>query len=106
VLFKTRNADLIDDPQFRRDYVYISPEAATWLVDHGVRLVGIDYLSVEAFGADEPLAHRALLGAGVVIVEGLDLREPPPGDYELWCLPIKVAGADGAPARVVLTGVG
>ncbi len=101
VLFQTRNAELIDDPAFRRDYVYLAPEAAEWLVERGVRLVGIDYLSIEAFGA-EPLVHRTLLGANVVIVEGLDLRQPPPGDYELWCLPLKIAGSDGAPARVVL----
>ncbi len=101
VLFQTRNGELIDDPAFRRDYVYLAPEAAEWLVERGVRLVGIDYLSIEAFGA-EPLVHRTLLGANVVIVEGLDLRQPPPGDYELWCLPLKIAGSDGAPARVVL----
>lgn len=106
VLFQTRNVELIDDPAFRRDYVYVAPEAAEWLVERGVRLVGIDYLSIEAFDADQPLAHRALLGAGVVIVEGLDLRQPPPGDYELWCLPLKIAGSDGSPARVVLASRG
>lgn len=102
VLFKTRNGDLIDAPDFRRDYVYVAPEAAEWLVARGVRLVGVDYLSVEAFAAPSPNTHRTLLAAGVVIVEGLDLRAPPPGDYLLWCLPIKLQGSDGAPARVVL----
>jgi arylformamidase len=102
VLFQTRNGELADAPSFCEDFVYIDPAAAEWLVAHGVQLVGIDYLSVEAFGAAEPRTHRTLLRAGVVIVEGLDLRAPPPGDYELWCLPIKLAGADGAPARVVL----
>jgi arylformamidase len=102
VLFKTRNGELASDPSFRRDFVSIGPEAAEWLVARDVRLVGVDYLSVEAFGAPEPRTHRTLLAARVVIIEGLDLREPPPGDYDLWCLPLKLAGSDGAPARVVL----
>jgi arylformamidase len=66
-----------------------------------VQLVGVDYLSVEHFGGDGSV-HRVLLGAGVVVVEGLDLRAVPPGDYELYCLPLKLVGSDGAPARVVL----
>lgn len=102
VLFQTRNRELIGETSFRRDFVYLAPAAAEWLVAQGVRLVGIDYLSVEAFAAPRPLTHLTLLRAGVVIVEGLDLRAPPPGDYELWCLPLKLAGADGAPARAVL----
>jgi arylformamidase len=102
VLFKTRNGQLWNDSAFRKDFVYLAADAARWLVERGVVLVGLDYLSIEEFGAPAPAAHRALLQAGVVVVEGLDLREPPPGEYELWCLPLKVAGADGAPARVVL----
>jgi arylformamidase len=102
VLFRTRNGRLWEEDAFREDYVFIAPDAARWLVDQGVRLVGIDYLSVEEFHGDAARTHHALLGAGVVIVEGLDLREPPPGDYELFCLPLKVVGGDGAPARVVL----
>ena len=102
VLFRTRNGGLWNDDAFREDYVFIAPDAARWLVDRGVRLVGVDYLSVEDFHADSPRTHQVLLGAGVVIVEGLDLREPPPGEYELFCLPVKVVGGDGAPARVVL----
>lgn len=104
VLFQTRNRALISDPTFRKDFVYITPEAAEGLVARGVRLVGIDYLSVEAFDAPSPRTHLILLEAGVVVLEGLDLSLPPPGDYDLWCLPLKVAGADGAPARVVLAG--
>jgi arylformamidase len=102
VLFKTRNGALWDDPAFRKDFVHLAPDAARWLVERGVVLVGVDYLSVERFGAPEPAAHLTLLRAGVVIVEGLDLREPPPGEYELFCLPVKVGGGDGAPARAVL----
>jgi arylformamidase len=103
VLFRTRNSDQWSDSVFKEDFVYLDPEAARWLVDRGVSLIGVDYLSVEAFAAAEPLTHRTLLGAGVVIVEGLDLRDISPGDYFLSCLPLKFAGADGAPARVVLT---
>jgi arylformamidase len=103
VLFRTRNSDYGPDAPFVTDFVHLDPTAARLLVDLGVRLVGVDYLSVESFSAPEPLTHRALLSAGVVIVEGLDLREVSAGDYTLCCLPLRLAGADGAPARVVLT---
>jgi arylformamidase len=102
VLFRTRNSDEWSDAVFKEDFVYLEPDAAQWLASRGTRLVGVDYLSVESFAAAEPLTHRTLLAAGVVIVEGLDLREVPPGDYDLTCLPLKLAGADGAPARAVL----
>jgi arylformamidase len=102
VLFRTRNSERWTPDQFREDFVYLEPQAAEWLRDRGTRLVGIDYLSVEAFDAPEPVTHRLLLAAGVVILEGLDLRGVAPGDYLLCCLPLKLAGADGAPARAVL----
>jgi arylformamidase len=106
VLFKTKNSDFWSAPEkgFRRDFTYISPEAASALVEKGVRLVGIDYLSVEKFGSDDFATHTTLLGAGVVIIEGLDLRQVSAGDYELICLPLKINSetGDGAPARVVL----
>jgi arylformamidase len=102
VLFRTRNSDEWSDSAFKDDFVYIEPEAAQWLADRGTLLIGVDYLSVESFAAPEPLTHRALLNAGVVIVEGLDLRAIAQGDYNLYCMPLKLAGADGAPARVVL----
>jgi arylformamidase len=102
VLFRTRNSDGDQDSAFREDFVALEPDAARWLADHSVLLVGVDYLSVELFSAAEPLAHRALLGAGVVVLEGLDLRHVVPGSYTLACLPLKLAGADGAPARAVL----
>jgi arylformamidase len=106
VLFKTRNSAFWGDPsgQFRTDYTYIEPAAAQALVDAGVRLVGIDYLSVERFQPERFETHEILLSNGVVIVEGLDLREVPPGSYELICLPLRLAGGsgDGAPARAVL----
>lgn len=102
VLFKTRMSGQLRHPDFREDFVYITPEAAAALVAKGVKLVGIDYLSVEKFGSQDFDAHHALLRAGVVVVEGLDLSGAEPGDYDVICLPLLVAGADGAPARVVL----
>lgn len=106
VLFKTRNSEFWNDLSqgFRKDFTYIAPEAAKVLVDSGVKLVGIDYLSVEKFGAETFDTHVTLLEKEVVIIEGLDLREVPAGDYELICLPLKIIGGtgDGAPARTVL----
>jgi arylformamidase len=97
LLFKTRNSEADAQDVFYEDFASISPEAATRLVDAGVRLVGIDYLSV---GSVE--THETLLRAGVIAVEGLDLREIEPGAYTLVCLPLKIAGSDGAPARTIL----
>jgi arylformamidase len=87
---------------FTPDYVALEAEAARWLAAQGARLVGLDALSVDPYDAEDLPAHRALLEAGVVIVEGLDLRGVPAGDYWLCCLPLNLAGGDGAPARVVL----
>lgn len=106
ILFKTRNSDFWNeaDGQFHSDYTYISPAAAKKLIAHGVRLVGIDYLSVERFASESFETHEVLLANGVVIIEGLDLRQVRSGVYELICLPLKIAegSGDGAPARVVL----
>lgn len=102
VLFKTRNSYLWSKKTFVEDFVYITPGAARSLVNEGIKVVGMDYLSVERFGAEEPETHLTLLRAGTLIIEGLDLREVEPGDYELICLPLKVKDGDGAPARVVL----
>jgi arylformamidase len=102
LLLKTPSGGFWSDPQVRRDFVALSPAAAEWLVAQGVLLVGIDYLSVDPYDADPAVAHLTLLGAGIVVLEGLDLREAPPGEYDLAALPLKFAGADGAPARVVL----
>ncbi|HKY03505.1 MAG TPA: cyclase family protein [Blastocatellia bacterium] len=102
VLFKTRNSYLWSRKEFVEDYVYITPAAARVLVSEGIKLVGIDYLSVEKYNSETPETHLTLLGAGTLIIEGLDLREVEPGDYEIICLPLKVKDGDGAPARVVL----
>jgi arylformamidase len=102
VLFRTRNGELWSKQGFQKDFVYLAPDAAEFLLDRGVKLVGIDYLSIEQFHSSDYPVHHMLLEAGVVIVEGLDLRRVSPGEYDLWCLPLKLDGADGCPARVVL----
>ncbi len=102
VLFKTKNSRLWGTQEFVKDFVYVEESGARALVERGVRLVGIDYLSVEKFNFDTPSTHIELLNADVIIVEGLDLSAVSPGDYELICLPLKIRDGDGAPARVVL----
>ena len=102
ILFKTRNSRLLDHEDFRRDFVYLTLDAARWLVERGVRLLAIDYLSVEQMDAQPNVVHQTLLRAGVVIVEGADLRQVAPGSYLLACLPLKIEGADGSPVRAVL----
>ena len=101
LLLKTDNGEFLGMKEFNKGFSFVSPEGASCLVDLGIRLVGIDYLSVAAYGSGE-VVHRTLLGAGMVIVEGVDLRTVPEGPYNLIALPLKIAGCDGAPARVVL----
>jgi arylformamidase len=101
LIFRTRNSELWATRGFAADFVGVTADAAAALVARGVRLVGIDYLSIAP--PDDPApTHLALLEAGVVILEGVDLRAVPPGRYDLACLPIRLVGADGAPARVIL----
>ncbi|HEU5431567.1 MAG TPA: cyclase family protein [Thermomicrobiales bacterium] len=88
---------------FREDYVGVGRDAAQWLVDRGVRLVGIDYLSVGPYGDENRATHRTLLGNDVLVLETIDLSNVEPGPYVLTCLPLKVAIGDGAPARALLT---
>lgn len=106
LLFKTRNSAFWGETngEFHSDYTYLAPEAAQQLVAAGIRLVGIDYLSIEQFESEDFATHQILLANGVVIVEGLDLRQVAAGVYELICLPLKIVdgSGDGAPARVVL----
>ena len=103
LLFRTRNSSAAwHDAPFRTDYVYLTPEAADELVRRRVRTVGIDYLSVGAMNESGARTHRTLLQAGVCVIEGLNLVGVAPGAYELVCLPLRLVGADGAPARAVL----
>lgn len=106
VLFRTRNSEIWNSNKktFQKNFVSLSSEAAEYLVGRGVKLVGIDYLSIAPFGDSAP-THRILLSADVIVVEGLNLSEVSQGRYTLYCLPMKLKGADGAPARAVLFGV-
>jgi arylformamidase len=103
ILFRTRNSDrdLLRQP-FVDDFVYIARGAARVLAEAGVQTVGIDYLSVGGFHTDLAETHEILLEAGIWIIEGLDLTRIEPGRYELACLPLKIVGSDGAPARAAL----
>jgi len=102
LLFGTTNSALLKQRQFVEDYIFISEDAASYLVNMGIKLVGVDYLSIDQYQNIARPAHHILLGAGVVIIEGLDLTGVPPGDYELLCLPLKIKDGNGAPARVFL----
>jgi arylformamidase len=102
ILIRTRNSALLSQKEFVKDYTYLAPDGAQYLVDLGVELVGVDYLSIEQFHSGHHRTHRTLLGQAVVIVEGLDLSAPPPGEYQFICLPLRIEGCDGAPARAVL----
>lgn len=103
LLLKTRNSQLWErgERAFFTDFVGISAEGADWLVQNQIKLIGVDYLSVAPYKQSIP-THRILLGVGMIIVEGMDLSAVQPGDYQLYCLPLKLVGSDGAPARVIL----
>ncbi|HEX9382943.1 MAG TPA: cyclase family protein [Gemmatimonadaceae bacterium] len=102
ILIRTRNSALLSQKEFVKDYTYLAPDGAQYLVDLGVELVGVDYLSIEQFHSGHHRTHRTLLAQAVVIVEGLDLSAPAPGEYQFICLPLRIEGCDGAPARAVL----
>lgn len=103
VLLRTPNSALWNSSEgFHSEYTYITEGGARFLVDQGVKVVGVDYLSVEQFKKAGAPAHRALLGSGVIVIEGLNLSDAEAGQYEMYCLPLRLANGDGAPARVVL----
>lgn len=103
LLFRTRNSELWarHSDKFDEDFVAITEDGARWLVARGLRLVGVDYLSIAPFRDPVP-THQILLRAGIIVVEGLDLGQVAPGRYQFACLPLKLAGGDGAPARAIL----
>jgi arylformamidase len=103
LLFQTKNSQLWSQgiTEFQQDFVALTAEAAQWVADRGIELVGVDYLSVQRYH-DSPRTHEILLEAGIIIVEGLNLSAVQPGTYHFVCLPLKLAGADGAPARAIL----
>ncbi|MGB0632216.1 MAG: cyclase family protein [Alphaproteobacteria bacterium] len=104
LLLKTSNSELWSKPDhaFFEDFAALTPDAAKWVVDNGIRLIGIDYLSIQRFSDNVSTTHIVLLDAEVIIVEGLDLRNVEGGVYDLTCLPMKISGADGAPVRALL----
>jgi arylformamidase len=104
LLCRTRNSQLWTrlPADFPDDYVAVTEDGARWLVEHAIRLVGVDFLSVEKSAGSNHPVHRALLGEGTVIVEGLDLSRVEPGSYTLACFPLRITGGDGSPARAVL----
>lgn len=101
VLLRTHSGELWARTAFDPSFAALSADGAAWVVDRGIHLVGIDYLSIQRY-RDPPLTHRILLDAGVVILEGLDLSRVPRGEYELVCLPLALVGAEAAPARAIL----
>ncbi|MCJ7624192.1 MAG: cyclase family protein [Anaerolineaceae bacterium] len=102
ILLKTKNSHCWKKRnKFWKDYIGVSPDGAEFLVKQGIKLLGIDYLSVAPFD-DLITPHEILLKAGVVVLEGIDLSDVPAGYYQLFCLPLKLGGSDGAPARVIL----
>jgi len=103
LLIKTDNSHLWEGElfEFERDFIHLGREAARWIVKRGIKLIGVDYLSVDSFSGDK-VAHHTLLEAGVVIIEGLNLSHVAQGVYQLYCLPLRIVDSDGAPARVVL----
>jgi arylformamidase len=103
VLLKTENSKHWKDGKFFEEFVYLEPDGAQFLADRGVRLVGIDYLSVDKFRSPSHPSHFVLLKKDIVIVEGLNLNAVPAGDYTMFALPLNLQGSDGAPARVILT---
>ena len=106
LLLHTRNSKLwaAEIPEFQKDYVALTDEAAQWVVEKGISLIGVDYLSVQRYD-DNSLTHQILLKAGIVVLEGLNLANVEPGFYELVCLPLKLVDAEAAPTRVVLRSI-
>jgi arylformamidase len=104
VLLRTANSELWtrERIEFPARYAHLTPDSATWVVERGIRLIGVDFLSVEQAGAEGHPVHHTLLENGVVIVEGLDLSGAEPGPYTLACLPLKLRDGDGGPARAIL----
>jgi len=102
ILFKTRNSSFWKTNVFQKEFVYVTQEAAEYLSDVGVAVVGVDYLSVGGYKKDGAKTHKTILGGGIWIIEGLNLYGIKPGDYDLICLPIKIFNLDGAPARAII----
>lgn len=103
ILFKTDNNDMMLNPIFKTDFVYLSYDAAKFLVEKNIRAVGIDYLSIEKYNSEEPIVHRTLLGNDIYIIEGLILSKVKSGVYNIIALPLNIPNGNGSPVRVILT---
>jgi ribose 5-phosphate isomerase B len=102
LLLKTDNSDLLVKSEFCEDYVFITEDAAAYIIQKGIKFIALDYLSVDSYDSLDYPAHKMFLASGVIVAEGVDLRNVPPGIYEMLCLPLKLENCDGAPARIVL----
>jgi arylformamidase len=103
LLLRTRNSSTAwNGSAFSRDFVALAPDAAEYLAERRIRLVGIDYLSIDPFHSTDMLAHKCLLGQGIAVVEGVNLARVAPGRYQLVCLPLRIADGDGSPVRAVI----
>lgn len=102
VLFKTNNSELWSSSSFQKNFVYVTADAAQYLAQQRIKAVGIDYLSIEQFGSKDHLTHKTLLQNGIIILEGINLKNINPGEYYLCFFPLKLKGADGSPVRAVL----
>lgn len=102
IFFKTRNSDIATDAPFCKDHVYISAEAAEYIVEYGINMVGIDYLSVDKFGDEDYPVHYTLLNNNILILEGIILKDVKPGDYRFYAFPLKIKNGDGSPTRAML----
>ena len=104
ILFKTSNSTegRIENGVFDEDFVYLSEKGADWCLQKGVGLVGIDYITIEKYGSKGSPVHRKILGRGIPILEGVNLKSVPAGKYTLYCFPLKIGGGEGAPVRAVL----
>jgi len=105
ILLKTPNSKLWDRSDFEKGFASLSLEAAEWVVENGIKLVGIDYLSIEKFHSGDHAVHRTLLTNSIVVIEGLNLAQVPPGEYNLIALPLKIKDGDGSPTRAILTSI-
>lgn len=104
VLFKTANSrdGRVRNGTFSEDFVYVAPDAATWLREHGAKLVGIDYITIEGYANRDFDSHHVVLGAGMIVLESIDLGAVSAGRYTLFCLPLKLHGAEASPVRAIL----
>ncbi len=102
ILFKTQNSNMISDKNFNNDFVYLNQKGAKYLIESGINFIGIDYLTIESIDTQEFNVHKLLLENNVIVLEGINLKEIPPGNYKMIALPLKIKGAEASPVRALL----